>query len=86
MAISVLGEGAQDVMKESLSQVMDLVLPYTRDASPRVRYACCNCLGQMCTDFGPGLQREYNEGILGGLVPLMEDVGNPRYVFLIYLK
>ena len=27
---------------------------------PRVRYAACNAVGQMCTDFGPTLQKLFH--------------------------
>ncbi|KAJ3408814.1 hypothetical protein HDV05_004749, partial [Chytridiales sp. JEL 0842] len=78
MAVSVMGEGCRELMMESLEQVVRLVLPYLRDAHPRVRYAACNAVGQMCTDFAPVMQRKFNDDILSHMVPLMEDVANPR--------
>lgn len=30
---------------------------------PRVRYAACNALGQMCTDFGPLFQKKFHEKV-----------------------
>ncbi|KAJ3138200.1 hypothetical protein HK101_003763, partial [Irineochytrium annulatum] len=78
MAISVMGEGCNDLMKESLRDFVTLILPYLRDAHPRVRYAACNAVGQMCTDFAPDMQNKYCDAMLTGLLPVMEDTANPR--------
>ncbi|KAI9345625.1 armadillo-type protein [Obelidium mucronatum] len=78
LAVSVMGEGCRDIMIDSLKDVVDLVIPYLRDPHPRVRFAACNCVGQMCTDFAPTFQSEYNDIILSNLVPLMDDSANPR--------
>ncbi|KAJ3143227.1 hypothetical protein HK100_000026 [Physocladia obscura] len=78
LAISVMGEGCRDVMIDSLKEVVDLVIPYLGDPHPRVRFAACNCIGQMCTDFAPTFQSDYNDIILSNLVPLMDDSANPR--------
>ncbi|KAJ3075622.1 hypothetical protein HDU98_007434 [Podochytrium sp. JEL0797] len=78
LAVSVMGEGCRDQMVDSLKEVTDLVIPYLRDPHPRVRFAACNCVGQMCTDFAPTFQSEYNDVILTNLVPLMDDMSNPR--------
>ncbi|ORY50953.1 ARM repeat-containing protein [Rhizoclosmatium globosum] len=78
LAVSVMGEGCRDVMIDSLKNVVDLVIPYLRDPHPRVRFAACNCVGQMCTDFAPTFQSDYNDIILSNLVPLMDDSANPR--------
>ncbi|KAJ3333055.1 hypothetical protein HDU76_011870 [Blyttiomyces sp. JEL0837] len=75
MAISVMGEGCHDVMKNSLNDIMNRS---ARDPHPRVRYAACNAIGQMCTDFTRFLQTEFNDLILTSLVPLMSDSENPR--------
>ncbi|KAJ3252760.1 hypothetical protein HDU77_004937 [Chytriomyces hyalinus] len=78
LAISVMGEGCRDIMIDSLKDITELVIPYLRDPHPRVRFAACNCVGQMCTDFAPTFQSEYNDVILTNLVPLMDDAANPR--------
>ena len=48
------------------------------DKHPRVRWASCQALGQMCTDLGPDLQEEQHATILPLLLHLMEDAANPR--------
>ena len=40
-----------------------LIILHYRDEHPRVRYAACNALGQMSTDFQPNLQKAYHETV-----------------------
>ena len=75
MAISAISEGCQDLMLGELSQVLDLVIPALSDAHPRVRWAGCNALGQMSTDFAPKMQTEYYDRILKAIVPIL---GSPE--------
>ena len=44
--------------------VNQMVLPKITDAHPRVRYAVCNAIGQMCTDFAPTIQKKCPERIV----------------------
>ena len=39
-------------------------LPKMNDPHPRVRYAACNAIGQMCTDFEPTIQKKCHETIV----------------------
>ncbi|KAJ3033961.1 hypothetical protein HDV00_005623 [Rhizophlyctis rosea] len=78
MAISAIAEGCRSVMEAELGKVVGLVVPYLRDAEGRVRWAGCNCLGQLSTDFAPTVQQNYAEQVLGSLVPVMDDAQNPR--------
>lgn len=48
------------------------------DKHPRVRWAACQALGQMCTDLGPDLQEEQHATVLPMLIHLMDDAANPR--------
>lgn len=45
---------------------------------PRVRYAACNAVGQMATDFAPGFQKKFHEKVIAALLQTMEDQGNQR--------
>ena len=40
-----------------------LIILHYRDEHPRVRYAACNALGQMSTDFQPNLQKAYHDTV-----------------------
>uniref|UniRef100_A0A663EW81 Importin 5 n=1 Tax=Aquila chrysaetos chrysaetos TaxID=223781 RepID=A0A663EW81_AQUCH len=43
-----------------------------------VRYAACNAIGQMATDFAPGFQKKFHEKVIAALLQTMEDQGNQR--------
>jgi len=78
MAISAAGEGCHKQMEGYLPQIMDAVMNYVNDAHPRVRFACCNALGQMSTDFAPVFEKKFHDKVIPGLLHLMDDHANPR--------
>ncbi|KXS13655.1 importin subunit beta-3 [Gonapodya prolifera JEL478] len=78
IAISSIGEGCKKIMSQELQNILNLVLPHLRDPHPRVRYAACQAVGQMCNDFAPDLQSKYHAVILPQLIPTMDDTKNPR--------
>ena len=45
---------------------------------PRVRFACCNAIGQMSTDFAPVFEKKFHDKVIPGLLHLMDDHANPR--------
>lgn len=51
MTISNIGEGCAKIMETELPNIINSVVPHLRDPHPRVRYAACNAIGQMSTDF-----------------------------------
>ncbi|KAF4121613.1 importin-5 [Geosmithia morbida] len=75
MAISAISEGCRDLMIGELSQVLDLVIPALGDPHPRVRWAGCNALGQMSTDFAPKMQTDYYDRVLKAIIPVL---GSPE--------
>ena len=78
MAISACGEGCHKQMEPFLDQVMDGVMNYIADPHPRVRFACCNAIGQMSTDFAPVFEKKFHAKVIPGLLLLMQDAANPR--------
>ncbi|XP_067614434.1 importin-5 [Eurosta solidaginis] len=78
MAISAIGEGCHKQMETMLDQIMAGVLNFLRDPHPRVRYAACNAIGQMSTDFAPVFEKKFHEQVIPGLLSLLDDVQNPR--------
>jgi len=78
MAISACGEGCHQQMENILSNIVEAILPFLQDPHPRVRYAACNALGQMATDFGPTFQKKFHEKVVSGLLLVMDDYVNPR--------
>ena len=78
MAISASGEGCHKQMEPYLETVMEGVMNYIADPHPRVRYACCNAIGQMSTDFAPVFEKKFHAKVIPGLLLLMNDSANPR--------
>ncbi|KAK9764648.1 importin subunit beta-3 [Basidiobolus ranarum] len=78
MAISAIGEGCAKIMEAELEKVIGLVIPYLVDQHPRVRYAACNAIGQMSSDFASTLQKKFHQPILSNLIPVMDDTSCPR--------
>ncbi|KAA8644804.1 nuclear import receptor PSE1 [Aspergillus tanneri] len=77
MAISAISEGCRDLMIGELDQVLALVVPALQDPHPRVRYAGCNALGQMSTDFAGTMQEKYHNIVLTNIIPVLNSV-EPR--------
>ncbi|KHO01138.1 importin beta-3 subunit [Metarhizium album ARSEF 1941] len=73
MAISAISEGCRELMISELSQVLDLVIPALQDPHPRVRWAGCNALGQMSTDFAPKMQTDFYDRVLKAVVPVLNS-------------
>ncbi|KAK4879979.1 hypothetical protein RN001_008125 [Aquatica leii] len=85
MALGAVGEGCQKQMEDMLPQimngvpgVMDGILRYLQDPHPRVRYAACNAIGQMSTDFAPVFEKKFHESVVPGLLMVLDDNANPR--------
>lgn len=60
MALSASGEGCNKQMEPMLDKIVDAIMPFLQDPHPRVRYATCNALGQMSTDFGSIFQKKFH--------------------------
>lgn len=74
LAISQIGEGCRKQLEGGkLGSVVGLALHSFKDPHPRVRWAAVNCVGQMCTDFGPGIQEQFHALVLPALVGVMAD-------------
>ena len=72
-------------MLNVLNQIVDAVLPMLQDPHPRVRYAACNAIGQLSTDFAPQLEKKFHDRIIPGLLIILDDVAHPRYVAQSYI-
>jgi importin-5 len=73
MAISAISEGCRDLMIGELDKVLELVVPTLKDPHPRVRFAGCNALGQMSTDFAGPMQEKYHSQVLGSILPVLQS-------------
>ncbi|KAI0350577.1 ARM repeat-containing protein [Trametes cingulata] len=72
MAIAAIAEGTSKVMQQELGKIVELVTPMFKDPHPRVRYAACQCIGQLCTDLEEVVQEKYHEQIFAALIPALE--------------
>ena len=77
MAISAISEGCHDLMEGELDKVLDLVIPALQDPHPRVRWAGCNALGQMSTDFAGTMQAKYHHVVVSNVLRVLESA-EPR--------
>ncbi|KAI5141125.1 Importin-5 [Manis pentadactyla] len=68
MALSAIGEGCHQQMEGILNEIVNFVLLFLQDSHPRVRYAACNAVGQMATDFAPGFQKKFHEKVIAALL------------------
>lgn len=73
MATAICGEGCGKSLKVHIEELLKSVIPLTCDAHQRIRWAAINCVGQMCQDFGPTLQRKYGKDITAAIVRGMGD-------------
>ncbi|KAG6860543.1 hypothetical protein C0995_010005 [Termitomyces sp. Mi166 len=73
MAIAAIGEGTGKIMLEQLGKIIELVVPMFGDSHPRVRYAACQCVGQLCTDLEEVIQERYHQQLFAVLIPALED-------------
>ncbi|XP_049887445.1 importin-5 [Pectinophora gossypiella] len=78
MAVSSAGEGCHKQMESMLDQVVSAVLNYLTDPHPRVRFAACNAIGQMSTDFAPIFEKKFHDKVVPGLLMVLDDNANPR--------
>jgi len=78
MAISATGEGCHKEMLALLDDLVNGILVFLKDSHPRVRYAACNALGQMSTDFQGTFQKKFHAKVVPGLLSILDDDANPR--------
>lgn len=72
MALSSIAEGCEKIMRQELDKVLAIVLPKLADVHPRVRWAACNAVGQMCTDFTGAVQEKHGAMVLNALTPVLD--------------
>ncbi|VDO65085.1 unnamed protein product [Haemonchus placei] len=73
MGFSVIGEGCQRVMEPQIQTIVRELIPFLNDKHPRVRYAACNAIGQMSSDFAPALQKKCHEWVVPALMNTLLD-------------
>lgn len=75
MAIASTAEGcAQDFLEDHLEGLLAIVWPcFNGSGHPRVQYAACHALGQLCTDFPGRIQEVFARDALSALLSLLQS-------------
>ncbi|KZO91605.1 ARM repeat-containing protein [Calocera viscosa TUFC12733] len=73
MAMASLGEGGAAVLTHELTPIVNFIARAFGDPEGRVRFAACQCLGQLCTDLDGAIQQEHHAIILPILVRALRD-------------
>eukprot|EP00878_Enallax_costatus_P012560 GHUV01013118.1.p1 GENE.GHUV01013118.1~~GHUV01013118.1.p1 ORF type:complete len:1009 (+),score=321.88 GHUV01013118.1:364-3390(+) len=78
ICLAQIAEGCEKMMQEQVEPLVQMCLTGLSDTHPKVRWASCQALGQMCTDLGPELQQRCGNAVLPALLAAMDDFNNPR--------
>ena len=75
MAVASTAEGcAQEFLEDHLEGLLAIIWPCFNGAHhPRVQYAACHALGQLCTDFPGRIQEEFARDALTALLTLLQN-------------
>lgn len=73
MGIASSAEGcAQDFLEDHLDGLLALIWPCFSNNNPRIQYASCHALGQLCTDFPGRIQSDFARDSLSSLISLLQ--------------
>ncbi len=78
ICLSQIAEGCDKVMLQEIDALTDMCMNGLSDTMPKVRWAACQAIGQMCTDLSPDIQGSQHEKIIPKLKSVMEDAQHPR--------
>jgi len=72
MAISQVGEYMSDNFDE-VTPIIGILHNNINDANPRIRYACCHCIGQFADDLAPDFQNKFHAEFFTMVLPRLDD-------------
>lgn len=72
MAISQVGEYMIDNFEE-VTPIIGIIHTNINDANPRIRYACCHCIGQFADDLAPEFQNKFHNDFFTIILPRLDD-------------
>ncbi|KAI3644716.1 hypothetical protein MP228_010880 [Amoeboaphelidium protococcarum] len=72
MCISSIAEGCKKLLEQELGKLLQMIVPFVKDSHHRVRYAACNALGQLSSDFEQTLQSKYHQLVVPALCSVMD--------------
>ncbi|SPQ97476.1 TOG domain-containing protein [Plasmodiophora brassicae] len=76
--LMALTQACEVISPQKLPDMVSLVLRCFTDESAFVQFSAINCIGQMCTDFGPKIQTDFHLHILPALLSCMDESRHPR--------
>jgi len=62
--LSMLMEGCSEMLKPSVSQLLEKIVPAVSNPEPRVQYAALTTIAIICLELGPEAQLEHHETII----------------------
>ena len=71
MALSQVGEYIDDL--NEIAPIVNIVLSYSKDSNPKIRYSICQCIGQISDDMKPEFQEEFHEKVIECMGELLQD-------------
>ena len=71
MALSQIGEYIENI--DEIAPIIDTIGQFVDNDNPRVRYACCHCIGQLSDDMSPDFQLKYLDKVMPMLARRLED-------------
>jgi len=71
MALSQVGEYLESV--DDVKPTIELILQFTTNEHPKLRYAVCHCMGQIADDMQPNFQKAFHSNVLASLIALLDD-------------
>ena len=72
MAISQVGEYMVDNFEE-VAPIVGILQNNINDENPRIRYACCHCIGQFADDLAPEFQSRFHSDFFAMVLPRLDD-------------
>ncbi|CUV07313.1 unnamed protein product [Cryptosporidium hominis] len=62
-----------DNYQDRIGQIISRVLGFLQDQFPRVRYACCQTIGQISLDHSPFIQEAFHSSVIPQLIQAIDD-------------
>ena len=75
LALGMIADGCKELLKPLLSGMFPKVLSFCFDENPRLVWAGITCLGLLCSEFEPELQRFYHPQIVPAI---LNGLKNPK--------
>ena len=75
LALAAMMDSIAAAMEPLLDTLVALVLPFMRDAHPRVAHAALECVEQMIASYSPGFQEQHHAAVMPAVLEVLERDG-----------